>query len=90
MERHSKKVPYYLIEAESIDPMVTMIATDNWIEFTLRYVVDYKKRRSIKDRIFTRILEEFEKTNGSVAIASTTFQLVEAPVFDVRITKETK
>ena len=83
-------VKKYLIEAESVDPMVTMIATDNWIEFTLRYVVDYKRRRSIKDRIFTRILEEFEKTNGSVVIASTTFQLVEAPVFDVRITKETK
>ena len=83
-------VKKYLIEAESVDPMVTMIATDNWIEFTLRYVVDYKKRRSIKDKLFTRILEEFEKTNGQIAIASTTFQLVEAPVFDLRITKEIK
>jgi small-conductance mechanosensitive channel len=80
----------YLIEAESVDPTVTMIATDNWIEFTLRYVVDYKKRRSIKDKLFTRILEEFEKTNGQIVIASTTFQLVEAPVFNVRITKEIK
>jgi len=83
-------VKKYLIEAESVDPMVTLIVTDNWMEFTLRYVVDYKKRRSIKDKLFTRILEEFEKTNGRIVIASTTFQLVEAPVFDVRITKEIK
>ncbi len=80
----------YLIEAESVEPIVTNIITDNWIEFTLRYIVDYKKRRAIKDKIFTRILEEIEKTQGRVAIASTTFQLVEAPPIDVRISKETR
>ena len=51
----------------------------------VRYVVDYKKRRAIKDRLFTRILEEFDKTSGRVEIASMTVHLVQAPVFDVRI-----
>ncbi len=83
-------VSKYLIEAESVEPAVIMIINDNWLEFTLRYVVDFKKRRFTKDKIFTRILEEFEKTDGRVAIASTTFQLTDAPAFDVRITKETK
>jgi len=41
-------------------------------------------------KIFTCILEEFEKTGGRVAIGSTTFQLKDAPAFDIRITKETK
>ena len=83
-------VSKYLIEAESVEPAIMMIANDNWLQFTLRYVVDFKKRRSIKDKIFTRILEEFEKTDGRVSIASTTFQLTNAPAFDVRITKEPK
>ena len=37
------------------------------MEFTLRYIVDYKRRRITKDRLFTRILEEVDQTNGRVA-----------------------
>ena len=64
---------------------MTLIATDNWVEFTTRYVVDYKKRRQTKDRLFTRILEEVDKTGGRVAIASTTIQLVDLPQLDIRM-----
>ena len=78
----------YLIEDASIDPMIIMECTDNWVTFTLRYVVDYKQRRFIKDRIFSRILEEIGKTDGRVAIASSTFQVVGVPPVDVRIGKE--
>jgi small-conductance mechanosensitive channel len=80
-------VKKYLIEDASTEPMVTLIANDNWVEFTLRYVVDYKKRRSTKDRLFTRILEEAGKTGGQVSFASATLQLVQTPVRDVRINK---
>jgi hypothetical protein len=65
---------------------ITLVTNDNWIEFTLRYVVDYKARRIKKDQLFTRILDEFLDTEGRVAFASTTVHLVETPVFDVRIT----
>jgi small-conductance mechanosensitive channel len=75
----------YLVENAIVDPMVSMVANDNWIEFTLRYVVDYKSRRRTKTRLFTRLLEEIEASEGGVAIASTTFHLVETPVFDVRM-----
>jgi small-conductance mechanosensitive channel len=75
----------YRLEHESVEPLVTLLANDNWIEFTVRYVVDYKRRRITKDKLFTRILEEFEKTAGSISIASTTLQIVETPVFDVRL-----
>jgi len=76
----------YLIEDARIEPLVTLVTNDNWIEFTLRYVVDYKARRIKKDQLFTRILDEFLDTEGRVAFASTTVHLVETPVFDVRIT----
>jgi hypothetical protein len=78
-------VESYIIEDERVKPMVTVIANDNWLEFTVRYVVDYKRRRITKDQIFTRILEELDKTGGRVAIASTTIHIVETPAFDVRL-----
>jgi len=78
-------VEKYRVEDEQVEPMVTVMANDNWIEFTARYVVDYKRRRITKDQIFTRILEEFDKTAGRVAIASTTIQIVGMPAFDVTL-----
>jgi small-conductance mechanosensitive channel len=87
-ETWKEMVKKYRIEDERVEPMITMTANDNWMEFTLRYVVDYKKRRSTKDKIFARIIEEFDKTEGRVAIASTStdISLVGAPAFNVRVT----
>jgi small-conductance mechanosensitive channel len=83
-------VEKYMIEDERVEPMVTVIANDNWMEFTVRYVVAYKRRRITKDQMFTRILEELDKTDGRVAIASTTIQIVETPAFDVRLMERMK
>jgi small-conductance mechanosensitive channel len=77
-------VAQFRIEDARVEPMITMIANDNWIEFTVRYVVEYRSRRITKDKLFTRILDEIDKTDGRVAMASATFQLVGAPVIDVR------
>lgn len=74
----------FRIEDARIEPTVTMIANDNWLEFTVRYVTDYKMRRSSKDLLFTRILDAFEATNGKVSLASATFHLVDAPVLKVQ------
>ena len=51
----------------------------------MRYVVHYKRRRRTKDELFTRILDEFLATEGKVAFASATFQLVEAPTLNVNV-----
>lgn len=75
----------YRIEDAQIEPMTTLVTTDNWIEFTLRYVVDFKLRRRTKDQLFTRILDEFTQTEGKVRFASATFHLVEAPTLKVAL-----
>jgi small-conductance mechanosensitive channel len=75
----------YHLEHENIDPVVTLIANDNWLEFTLRYIVDYKKRRIIKDNLFEEIINKIERTDGKVAIASSTLQLVDLPVVKLDI-----
>jgi small-conductance mechanosensitive channel len=75
----------YLLEEASIEPAVTVVANDNWLEYTIRYVVDFKRRRSTKDRLFESILDALDETDGRVALASTTVHLVEAPIFKVRL-----
>jgi len=78
----------YRLEDAQTDPMVSLIANDNWVEFTLRYVVNYKKRRATKTELFTQILKAVEATEGQIRFASTTTQLVGAPEFKVNINKQ--
>lgn len=80
----------YRLEDAQTEPMVSLVANDNWVEFTLRYIVNYKKRRLTKTELFTQILKKIEATNGKIKFASATFQLVEPPEFKVKITDDTK
>ncbi len=82
-----KMVRKYLIEDAQIEPMVTLIANDNWMEYKIRYVVDYKCRRGKKSELFNRILDEIDQTNGRVVLASATFELVGAPALDVKFNR---
>lgn len=75
----------YRLEDAQMEPMVSIVANDNWVEFTLRYVVNYKKRRITKTELFTRILKNAEATNGQIKFASATFQLVDPPEFKIKI-----
>ncbi len=81
-------VKKYMIEDATTAPMVSIIANDNWVEFTLRYVTDYKRRRFTKDRLFTEILEAADASNGKVKFASATFHLVEAPEIKISMAQD--
>ncbi len=72
-------VKKYLLEPAQIEPVVTLVANDNWLEFTTRSIVDYRKRRFVKDRLFTRILEEVDKSENRIRLASATFEVVGVP-----------
>jgi small-conductance mechanosensitive channel len=78
----------YRLEDAQTEPMVSLIANDNWVEFTLRYVVGYKKRRVTKTELFTQILKRVEATNGEIKFASATFQILETPEFKVKISED--
>lgn len=81
-------VKRYMIEDAAVMPIVTMIFNDNWVEFTIRYVVDYKKRRSTKDILFSRLVEEIENSGGKISLASATFEMVGMPALNVRLEKK--
>lgn len=69
----------FMIEEARTKPMVTLIANDNWIEFTGRYVVDFRKRRATKDAIMRSLLTAFEANASKVGFGSTTVELVGMP-----------
>lgn len=80
----SNFVLHHRAEDAGLGVVVTMSFDANWIEFTLRYLVDYTRRRSTRDRLFTAILDEFEKTEGRVKVAAPVMQLTELPEVRLR------
>ena len=81
----AKMVERYYIEDAKIDPTLAVSLTDNWIALNLRYITDYKLRRSTKHRLFEAIAYAVSKTKGKVSLASTTLQLLKIPEIDVQV-----
>jgi small-conductance mechanosensitive channel len=69
----------YSVEEARLEAAIAMSVTDNWLEFTVRYVVPFDKRRTTRDRIFTEILERANASNGAVQFGSTTIEIVAFP-----------
>lgn len=84
-EAWKRVVGKYLIENARVDPMVTMTMDENWMEFTVRYIVDYKKRRTTKDLLFARILDEIDATENRVRIATAAFEISSDTTLDVTL-----
>ncbi len=81
----AKMVQRYYIEDAKIDPSLAISLTDNWIALNLRYITDYKLRRSVKHRLFEKIEHSIKMTKGKVKIASTTLQLLKIPEVEVHV-----
>lgn len=75
----------YYIENANVEPTLSVKLTDNWIEITLRYVVDFKKRRSSRSALSSEVLQAFNATQGRVKLASATIELTGIPNLDVRV-----
>lgn len=77
----------YYIEDAIVEPSLAITLTDNWIQFNLRYIVDYKKRRITRHLLHDKIHEEVKKTNGKVILASSTIELIKIPELKVDVKK---
>lgn len=77
-------VKKYLIEDAMVDPTLSIELTDNWINFNLRYVVDYAKRRSTKTQLFQELLQRFNEAGDKIQLASTTFDIVGFPEISIK------
>ena len=81
-------VDKYYIENAQVEPTLAITMTDNWIQFNLRYIVDYKKRRYTKTLLNEAIGEKIKATDGKVTLASATFEIVQIPT--VKLKQEEK
>lgn len=77
----AKMTEKLMVENAQVTPMVTMVFDENWITFTLRFVVDYKKRRGTKNLIFTKALEAINNSEGKIAVASAAMEITAFPPF---------
>lgn len=78
-----KVVDRYYIEDANVEPTLAITMTDNWMQFNLRYIVDYKKRRYTKHLLSEMIGLEIEKTNGKVNLASATMEIIKIPTLNI-------
>ena len=81
-------VKKYYIEDAQVDPTLAITLTDNWMQFNLRYIVDFRKRRSMKHKLYDRIREEVEKSKEKVVLASSTLELIKLPEIRIQMDKE--
>ncbi len=74
----------YMLENAKVEPMVTIEATENWINFTIRYIVNYKQRRITKHNLFVEILKEVEQSAGKIIIAGSTLEIIDGSKISVK------
>jgi hypothetical protein len=64
----------FRVENANVNPTVIPSFDEDWITFTLRYVVNYKERRGTKDKIYKRLLEEINK-NPEIMIGTSALEV---------------
>jgi small-conductance mechanosensitive channel len=64
----------FMVSKFEVEPVVFMKVTDNWVELTLRYLVDPKKRRVACSYIFSEIFRQIRERKD-IDIGSSTMSL---------------
>ena len=66
-------------ENPPLEPTVALAVNAASLEFTVDYVVDYTKRTAMKDRLFTKIVQEVANSNGRLEWASSGVTVINQP-----------
>lgn len=80
VKKWKEVVAKYYIEDAQVEPTLSLKMTDNWAEFTLRYIVDYKKRRGTKNQLNSRILALIQSAGPEVRLASSSMEIIDWPL----------
>ena len=83
-EEWEKITNKYFVEPVETEPQVNFSIDRNAIEFTIRYIVDYKKRRSTKNEIINKILSELKKSGIKVSIAKTPLDINQPVIINMK------
>jgi small-conductance mechanosensitive channel len=63
----------YAMADASLDPVVFLRLTDNWLELSLRFLVPARGVREVKDRISRQILAELDAAENGLASSTSDF-----------------
>jgi small-conductance mechanosensitive channel len=69
---------YPALREAAVEPSLYTVMTDNWIELTIRYVVDPRERRAVAAALHRDLLQHFAE-EPAVTVASATFEIVGFP-----------
>jgi small-conductance mechanosensitive channel len=78
----SRMIDRYPLKDTKVEPTLYLAMTDNWIELTLRFLVDAQERRGVKDRLHRELLQNFQ-VDENIEVASTTIEIVGFPRLQV-------
>jgi len=68
----------YPLQETPVEPKLYVVMTDNWIEMTLRYIVEARDRRAVKGQLHHELLRHFG-TEPDITVASATVEIVGFP-----------
>ena len=78
----SRMIDRYPLKDTKVEPTLYLAMTDNWIEMSLRFVVDAQERRRVKDEMHRDLLQHFQ-VEENIKVASTTIEIVGFPPLQV-------
>ena len=61
---------YYETANPSLEPAITLVVNGGNLQFGVSYIVDYTKRTTAQDRLFTKIVQEVANSGGRLEWAS--------------------
>lgn len=68
---------YRLPEAD-VEPGVGLVADENWLTYTLRYVVDYRRRGAVRNTLWKRVLDAVD-ADDDVELAAASQEVTVTP-----------
>ncbi|MGB5266016.1 MAG: mechanosensitive ion channel domain-containing protein, partial [Polyangiales bacterium] len=74
----------YPLEDASTAPMVTFVFDENWVTFTIRYTVQFDRRRVTKHLLSAQVLKAIDASGGAVSIASSAIEIFPKAPLDIR------
>jgi len=78
----NRMIDRYPLKDTKVEPTLYLAMTDNWIEMTLRFVVDAQERRKVKGKMHQDLLRHFQEEEN-ISVASTTIEIVGFPTLQV-------
>ena len=74
----------FMLAEANVEPTVRLTADENWLTYTVRYAVDYRRRTAVRDELWRRVLESVDEAED-VRIAVAAQEITVTPDSEVRV-----